>query len=568
MAMKHDLSPYRNQYLIYARKSTDDTDNQKNSIDYQKAEGLKFAKLRHLPIADFDLLNFSQTGIISEKHSGFKEDQNFIINSNGMIQYKIERPKFQKLVQLLHQGMFKGIIFLCWDRASRNRTDDNILRKLMDRGLDIHFVQATYDKTSSGELHMDIDGMFSNHYSRVIREKVTNTIEKLRREGICTYRAPVGYLNLGDPRNKPFDPIRAPIIKRIFEKYSEGNISLQDLARWANNQGLTMTPMRKRRTQMEKEEETEIEAVARPLTFKNIQKILTNRFYTGQIIGWNGQWVSSISHKALISTDIFSKVQTALNSKRTSVSYDKKLMYPYRGVFRCGCCMRVYTPYMRKGIIYYGARCDHECQNSTRSFNKIGLECKIGETMATMYYSDSQIEILRQAENDYSAHQVQRIKDIEAKERQITKIRDDLTFLKDNKLTLIKSGAYTPEDYCNEESRLISQLQTLQKSDEQVDSKEVLKNVLQFSELSKRINLTYHLSKSPQKEEIMSKMFSELKLSENNLQFKGRNGFRIFESPFMAMCDPTGWFSELIANKNLIESSIAELNVMLNKSSR
>jgi site-specific DNA recombinase len=42
---------YREYYLIYNRKSTDDTENQKNSIKYQKSENSRFAFRQNLPIA-------------------------------------------------------------------------------------------------------------------------------------------------------------------------------------------------------------------------------------------------------------------------------------------------------------------------------------------------------------------------------------------------------------------------------------------------------------------------------------------------------------------------------------
>src|ERR1700733_1368205 len=46
---------YRNSYLIYNRKSTDEPDNQKNSIKYQKSENARFAFSEHLPIASISL---------------------------------------------------------------------------------------------------------------------------------------------------------------------------------------------------------------------------------------------------------------------------------------------------------------------------------------------------------------------------------------------------------------------------------------------------------------------------------------------------------------------------------
>ena len=112
---------------------------------------------------------------------------------------------------------------------------------------------------------------------------------------------------------------------------------------------------------------------------------------------------------------------------------------------------------------------------------------------------------------------------------------------------------------------LTNKLNSLNEVPEIVNFKEVLETALNFSELSKTLHLTYLLAKTPQKEEITSIVFSELKLSGNNLLYKGRNGFRIFESPFMALGDPTGWFSELIANVNLIENSIEEMNKIITK---
>src|SRR3989344_394242 len=197
---------YRNNFLIYNRKSTDDTANQKNSIKYQKSENARFAYREHLAIAPITLQSFATDGIISERHSGFKEDLRLTFGYNNTVRYRVERPKFHRLVQLLSKGYLKGVIFLCWDRASRNKGDDNILRKLMKSGVDMRFTLAQYDKTSSGELHMDIDGMFAVHHSRVTSEKVSITKHNSRANGLATNKAPVGYLNQGSMEHKPLDP--------------------------------------------------------------------------------------------------------------------------------------------------------------------------------------------------------------------------------------------------------------------------------------------------------------------------------------------------------------------------
>src|SRR5258706_1168988 len=398
---------FREYYLVYNRKSTDEPENQKNSIKYQKAENTRFAYRQHLSIADITIDGFCSDGIISEKHSAFKEDTDLILGNNGLVQYRIDRPKFYKLIQFLNKGCFKGVIVLCWDRISRNKGDETVIRKLIKSGIDFRFVLATYDKTSSGALHMDIDGMFAEHHSRVTSEKVTLNIRNQREKGICTYKAPVGYLNLGNMDDKPFDPERAELIKKLFELYATGDWTLADLTKWSIEQGFTMPPVRRRRTLEEKlaEEEDDVQIQIEPITrvpiYTGIQKILTNPFYTGKVLGNDGVYVRSKSHEALISEELFEKVQIALQKKKISVHYIERLDQPLRGMFRCGVCRRVYTPYKKKGIVYYGSRCSANCTNSLKSFNFDFITSKIGERIQNLSFTESElIDINSRANTD------------------------------------------------------------------------------------------------------------------------------------------------------------------------
>ncbi len=523
------IQNFQNSYLIYTRKSTDDADNQKNSIAYQKSEALRYCKQEQLAIANTDIDNFCTAGIIVERHTGFKESDQFSIGKYG-VQHTIERPKFHKLVEVLWKGQFKGVIFLCWDRASRNKSDNAILHRLIEQGKDIRFVQANYDRTSAGELHMDIDGMFAQHYSRIISEKVRNTTLKLRNEGVCTYRAPVGYLNSGDPRNKPLDPVRAPIVKQLFEKYAEGNWSLSDLARFANEQGLTMPAVRRKRTKAEmlKDEEIVIEPVSRPIVINHVHTILRNPFYIGKLRSNDKTYIESISHAPLIDESLFNQVQQMLYRKKVSVHYTDKLNYPYRGLIRCASCGRVYTPYEQKSIHYYGARCSKECTNTKRSINADFIERKVGEVIESLYYCDEELsEINKRVNEDVSVFETQRLNEIEQLQRHQKKIREELTYLRTNKLTLLRTGAYSPEDYLCEESTLNQRLDDLATKIQASDASmhEVMKDLVILSELVKETHKYYSFANPDEKKQIISLLFSELTLSGETLMFKCKKGF-------------------------------------------
>ena len=565
---------FRDQYLIYNRKSTDEPENQKNSIKYQKSENIRFAFREHLPIAQLSLKGFCLDGIISEKHSGFKEDTHLIFGKDGTVQYRIERPKFYQLLQFLSNGYFKGVVILCWDRASRNKGDDTVIRKLMKHGIDFRFTLASYDKTSSGALHMDIDGMFAEHHSRVTSEKVSINIRNKREQGICTYKAPVGYLNLGEMENKPIDPVRAPIVSRMFELYATGGWSLADVARWAIDQGFTMPASRRRRTEDEKlaeaedDEELEIEAISRPPTFTSIHKILSNRFYTGKIIGNNGEWVKSNSHKALISEELFTQVKKLLNKKKVSAHYLDRLHHPLRGLLRCDVCGRVYTPYIQKGITYFGARCAMGCANTKKNINISFVTGEIEKLFKRLCFNDLElVEIEASSSTDIALLEVKRHKSLEENERRKKRIREDLAYLRSNKLSLLKAGAYTPEGIVEKEESLNNKLIELQTAEQvsDISMHETIKDIKKLSELLNRASIYYHNAEPHEKEQLVKIVFSELTFSGNELKYKCKNGFQALESRFTPVCDQTGWLSELQKSHASIAESIRELEIIHNR---
>jgi site-specific DNA recombinase len=564
------IGKYKDAYLIYNRKSTDEPENQKNSIKYQKSENVRFAYKEHLQIAHITLPGLCADGIISERHSGFKEDTALVFGEEGTVQYRIDRPKFYRLVQFLNLGYFKGVVVLCWDRASRNRGDDTVIRKLMKQGVDFRFPLASYDKTSSGALHMDIDGMFAEHHSRVTSEKVSLNIKLKRDQGVCIHKAPVGYLNLGKMEDKPVDPERGPIIKKMFALYSTGEWSIADISRWATEQGFTMPPSRRRRTteEMLQEEEDDIKverrAICRIPCISSTFNILTNHFYTGEVLNSNGEYIPSISHKALVSKEVFEKVQRLLNKKKVSIHYDKLIKYPFRGMVRCTQCRRVYTPYTRKGINYFGSRCDKKCANKKKNINLKYLVKAIDGKLKNLYFTEQELERFEATDGtDIALFEIKRHTQLEINAGKRKKIREDLSYLNSNRLPLLKSGAYTPESLVEEERNLNHQLEVLQEEERvsDVSMRETMKELIKLSELLKVVHLCYETANPSQKERIARKIFSELYLDENGLGYKVKKEFKPFETRFIHSSELTTWLSELLRYSTYIRNGIKELEI-------
>lgn len=559
---------YRERYLIYCRKSTDDIDNQKNSITYQKLENGRFAARAALPIAALTLDGFCTNGIVSERHSGFKEDAELTFGEDNTVQYRVDRPKFHRLAQWLSRGYFKGAIFLCWDRASRNKGDDTLLRKLMKAGVDIHFALARYDKTSAGALHMDIDGMFAEHHSRVTSEKVTITMRNARSRGLCTHKAPVGYLNPGSMAHKPHDPVRAPIIRQLFTLAASGEWSLADLARWAIEQGFTMPPQRRRRTEAEilADEEDDVRLDIVPIahlpTFNSIHKILINPTYTGKTLNEDGVWAPSASLEPIVSDALFDTVQSQLRRRNKSARYATLVDLPLRRILHCGACGRVYTPYSQKGITYYGVRCRPGCANPLKNINFGGIAAKVGGLIRNLSFTDDELaEIDARATSDIALLDGQRMDRLEKRERRKKQLREELRYLDANRLPLLRAGAYTPDGIVAEATRLNGELTSLNEAEDVSDAsmRETVADAIALSELLKDGADFYDLANPQEKDTITRIIFSELTLTGNRLDYRCKNGFLALQCRFVASGDPMGWISELILYRDDIEYSISTL---------
>ena len=562
---------HQSEYLIYCRKSTDDTENQKNSLDHQESECVAFAKNQGIRIAPVTLAGFCSDGIIRESHSGFKDDGDLTFTKGGEVKYRITRPKFNELIQWLNQGSFAGIICMSWDRLSRNKTDNAIITKLIGKQVDIQFVTATYDDSSAGALHMDIDGMFAQHHSRVTKEKVTNAMHKLRDEGIVVYMAPLGYQNTGkkykdvrSTEHKPFDPIRAPIVREVFEKYATGSWSMSDLANWANEQGLTNFPKRRPRTQTEmlSEDEIVIEPIAKPITRNNIYYMLGNRFYTGLMQNSQGEWIPSLSHRALIEPELFQRVQELRSEKQVSTRYKEPLGHALRGFVRCADCRRVYTPYAKKGIQYFGARCAANCTNTKKSCNLQFIETELSSRMPKLFLGPEELADLDQnTEASQAGLEAKLRQEHEQAERKRRKLSEDLSYLRENRIDLLRTGVYTPDSYVEEEQRLLREQANLdgEAAVSEADLRDAIADATRLSELLKFLTVYYEDAKSPEKEGVVRCLFSELTLSENIFDYSLKSEFQVLEKRGAVSGAPDTWLSELLRRRGDIAQGVKKL---------
>ena len=272
----------------------------------------------------------------------------------------------------------------------------------------------------------------------------------------------------------------------------------------------------------------------------HVHRMLTSPFYTGKVPIGGGHYGLGTSHEPLVSINLFNDVQQLLRKKKTSIHYTEKLDHPLRGVVRCGLCQRIYTPYMKKGIVYYSSRCATGCTNTCKNFNFDFIADKVGVEIAKLHYTEDELaEMDARSSTQISLLEEKRTTAIEEMERRKKKDREDLKYLRVNKIDLLKSGAYTPEGMAAEEKRLESQIKDLLNDEHtsEIAMSETVKDITQLSELLKKTVPYYDFTKPHKKEAIIRCIFSELWLTGNTLQPKVKKGFEAFENRFVANCD-------------------------------
>lgn len=231
----------------------------------------------------------------------------------------------------------KTILVEKTDRLLRNLKD---FIEIEEAGVKLHFVKEgivlTPDSHSSERFIFGIKTLMAKQYVENLSEEASKGMLGKAKAGHWPSVAPIGYLNgKVDGKNRiVLDPESATIIRRMFEMYATGNVSLREVTVAANEWGLR-TPRTKQRLKM-----------------ATIHRILMNEIYTGNF-WWKGVLYKG-SHKPIVSQDLFNRVQDTIKRRARFRSTTQKHEFPFRGLLACGRCGCAMTAEIQKQrYVYY-----------------------------------------------------------------------------------------------------------------------------------------------------------------------------------------------------------------------
>lgn len=286
------------RYCLYARKSTESEERQVLSIDSQIKEMLQLAEKEGLEIVCMK----------RESHSAKETGQ---------------RPVFNEIVEELRNDKYNAILTWAPDRISRNAGDLGKIVDLMDAGklLQIRTFGQTFSNNPNEKFLLMILGSQAKLENDNRGINVKRGLRTRVEMGLWPGNAPLGYLNQKNVDKKCqllVDELRAPVVKKIFEKVAYEKLSGRKIYNWLRFEANFYTRGNK------------------PLTLAGVYRIIESHFYYGmfEYPRNSGNWYTG-KHTPIITKELFDQAQSQI--KRDNIQRENK-EFAFTKLFTCGYC--------------------------------------------------------------------------------------------------------------------------------------------------------------------------------------------------------------------------------------
>jgi len=285
-----------NNAIVYVRVSTKEQAEQGFSLEGQEKECGKFAY-----------------------NNGYEVDKVFV--ERGESAKTQDRTELQHLIKYAVENKKKLSFLIVWklDRLTRNLLDQmELVNKFSSFGIRVLSATENNDQNSSGRLMRNIIGSFAQYENDLKSERTKNGMMQAVKQGRWCWRAPVGYKNNRDDRNRPIiiPSDKSRFIVEAFELGESGLYKQTEILEKLKNKGF------------------------KELTKNRLNRILRNPLYAGLIkTPWLPDYIDAI-HKPIVSKDTFFKVQLFLDGKRHTITPRVRNHpdFPLRCFIRCPKC--------------------------------------------------------------------------------------------------------------------------------------------------------------------------------------------------------------------------------------
>lgn len=426
-------------YVIYARKSTEDASKQVQSIDDQ----IRVMKDR-------------------AKRDGLKVKKVFSEAISGGLAGK--RPEFNKMIEYIESGKAQGILAWKLDRLSRNPQDSGYLHQMMNDGKIKWILTDGRDYNSDDDIMFDVESSMDAKFRKDLMKNVRRGIYSKAEKGWMPCIPPIGYMN--DYREKTIvkDPERWDKVRLLFDRFLTGTITVAELTRYADEDlGLKTYPRKK--------------SGGKALSYSSVKNMLTNQFYTGRFKYGKKEYDGN--HPVMLSVQEFERIQQLLTSQSHNTRPKKTLRpFIFRGLIKCGECgfavtSETKTKRQKNGNIHTYTYCHctgksktHKCSQKSINVPEAQLVAQVKAELAKYTIDDDFFNLAIKALNE---EEELKVKDQNMKTRELRRQYDARKNELDSLRRMRYKGEITDATWFNTESHSLEQeMDRLQKSIEAV----------------------------------------------------------------------------------------------------
>ena len=215
----------------------------------------------------------------------------------------MERPALKQMLEDIRQGLIQTVVVYKVDRLSRSIMDfHNMMKEFDKHGCNFVSITQAFDtSTSMGKLTLNMLLSFAQFEREVSSERVRDKIRASKAKGLWTGGIPkLGY----DIKDKKLviNPVEAEQVRGIFEGYLQCS-SLAELEKLAEIKGF------KHKSWITNKGE---QGGGKPFKISALQRLLHEKLYLGMIENKRTGQAFKGQHEAIISKDLWEKVQTKL----------------------------------------------------------------------------------------------------------------------------------------------------------------------------------------------------------------------------------------------------------------
>lgn len=265
-----------------------------------------------------------------------------------------DRTEFNRLLQFVttKSNLVCRVVMMNSERFARNTLEAlKVEQYLTERGVRIVFANEDFGDGYNARFMRSIFYARNQLDNDFRADKTRTAMRTLSEQGYWVHKAPTGF-RVARVDGKPIllpDPVRAPMIARIFEEIGDGRMSVIEALAFLRREGVTA-----RRGQ--------------PLAVQTLHAMLRHPIYAGRV---QTELTRGVSVKArfegIVSEATWQRVQHVLSGRAVVPAPRKEVReeFPLRGLIKCPCGSPFTASWSKGRSTLYGYyHCKHGCEGS------------------------------------------------------------------------------------------------------------------------------------------------------------------------------------------------------------